>query len=75
MKNIDKVLSEFQRKNEKIGCLDRCLCVTEGGDVKILPIVRDNIFLDGEFEVKAVWFCDAMSAVELIGGLFSEKQQ
>jgi len=70
---IDSILKEFQEENEKIETLDMCLCVLEDGSHKMLPIIKEDRFLDGEREVRAIWFCKAKSATKLIGKLFEEK--
>lgn len=69
--SVSSYLREFQEANEKIEPFDLCLCIDGNGSHRILPILRNGKFLNGELEMKAVWFCKVETATRLIGQLFS----
>jgi len=70
--SVLRYLREFQDANEKIEPFDLCLCVDGKGAHRILPILRNGKFLNGELEMEAVWFCKVETATRLIGQLFSQ---
>jgi hypothetical protein len=73
--SVSRYLQEFQSSNEKIQHFDMCLCVDSGGVHRILPILRNGKFLNGEIEIDAIWFCKVETATRLIGQLFSQNAE
>ena len=72
--SVGRYLEEFQIANSKIEPLDLCLTVGKKGEHKILPILPSGKFLDGEYEVEAIWFCKVETATRLIGQIFSQNK-
>ena len=72
--SVQRCLQEFQSANERIEVFDMCLCVDKKGVHRILPILKNGKFLNGEMEIDAVWFCKVETATKLIGQLFFTEQ-
>lgn len=70
--SVAQYLQEFQDENDRIEPFDLCLCVDSKGSHRILPIMPNGKFLNGELEVEAIWFCKVKTATKLIGQLFSQ---